>query len=193
MGKYMHSLKILRDIALEYGRVEHPDLASMARELGRVVHQDAFALSARLATLRRHRRDGGRWLLAERRRPALHVLVRAWPPGQRMPLLDHADRWGLELSLHGALEWQSYRRDPHNGQLDALGRNWLGPGDANWFERDAGLAHRCRNLSRHDTAYTLHVYGGELPDHRAGEPCGDAPAWLAQARRGTLAGQQPTP
>ena len=32
MGKYTHSLKTLRDIALEYGRVELPDLASMARE-----------------------------------------------------------------------------------------------------------------------------------------------------------------
>ena len=189
MRKYTHSLKTLRDIALEHGRVEQPDLASMARELGRVVHLDASALSARLATLRRRHRNGGRWLLAERRLPALRVLVRAWPPGERMPLLDHADRWGLELTLHGALEWQSYRRDPHNGELDAQARNWLGPGDASWFERDAGLAHRCRNLSRHDTAYTLHVYGGELPDHRGGEPCEDVSAWIAQVQRGTLAGQ----
>lgn len=188
MRKYTHSLKTLRDIALEHGRVEQPDLASMARELGRVVHLDASALSARLATLRRRHRNGGRWLLAERRLPALRVLVRAWPPGERMPLLDHADRWGLELTLHGALEWQSYRRDPHNGELDAQARSWLGPGDAGWFERDAGLAHRCRNLSRHDTAYTLHVYGGELPDHRGGEPCEDVSAWIAQAQRGALAG-----
>ncbi|MEW9625764.1 cysteine dioxygenase [Rhodanobacter geophilus] len=189
MGKYVHSLNTLRDIALEYGRVEHPDLASMARELGRAVHQDAPALSARLATMHRRRRDSSRWLLAERRQPALCVLVRAWPPGQRMPLLDHADRWGLELPLHGALEWQSYRRDPHNGELNAQGRNWLGPGDANWFERDAGRAHRCRNLSRHDTAYTLHVYGGELPDQGVGEPCEDVSAWIARAQRGALAGQ----
>jgi predicted metal-dependent enzyme (double-stranded beta helix superfamily) len=189
MGKYVHSLNTLRDIALEYSRVEQPDLASMARELGRAVHQDASALSARLATMHRRRRDSSRWLLAERRQPALRVLVRAWPPGQRMPLLDHADRWGLELSLHGALEWQSYRRDPHNGELNAQGRSWLGPGDANWFERNAGLAHRCRNLSRHDTAYTLHVYGGELPDHRDGEPCEDVSAWIARVQRGTLAGQ----
>ncbi|GAB3789407.1 cysteine dioxygenase [Dyella agri] len=189
MGKYAHSLKTLRDIALEYGRVEHPDLASMARELGRVVHQDASALPARLASMHRRRRHGERWLLAERRQPALHVLVRAWPPGQRMPLLDHTDRWGLELPLQGALEWQSYRRDPHNGELDALGRNWLGPGDASWFERDANLAHRCRNLSRHDIAYTLHVYGGELPQHRASEPCEDESAWVAQTRRLAFAGQ----
>lgn len=184
----MHSLKTLRDIALEYGRGEHPDLASMARELGRVVHQQTPALSIRLASLRRHWRSRSRWLLAERRQ--LRISVRAWAPGQRMPLLDHADRWGLELALHGALEWQSYRRDPNNGELDARGRNWLGPGDAGWFERDAGHAHRCRNLSRHDVAYTLHVYGGELPDLRAGEPREDVFAWLAaQARRGAFANQ----
>jgi len=189
MGKYVHSLKTLREIALEYGCVEHPDLASMARELGRVVHQNASTLLTRLVTLRRRHRADSRWLLAEHRQPALRVLVRVWPPGQRMPLLDHADRWGLELTLHGALEWQSYRRDPHNGELDALGRNWLGPGDASWFERNACLAHRCRNLSRHDNAYTLHVYGGELPDEGADEPRGDTSAWIAQAQRGTLAGQ----
>ena len=189
MRKYVHSLKTLREIALEYGRVEHPDLATMARELGRVVHQNASALSTRLATMRRQRRTDSRWLLAERRQPGLRVLVRAWSPGQRMPLLDHADRWGLELTLHGALEWQSYRRDPHNGELDALGRNWLGPGDASWFERDACLAHRCRNLSRHDNAYTLHVYGGELPDQHADEPGDDVSAWIAHAQRGALAVQ----
>jgi predicted metal-dependent enzyme (double-stranded beta helix superfamily) len=186
MRKYMHSLKSLRDIALEYGRVEHPDLASMARELGRVVHGDTAALAARLAAV--HRRGIDSRVLFERRQSALRVLVRAWPPGQRMPLLDHAGCWGLELTLHGALEWQAYRRDPHSGELDAQGRNWLGPGDANWFERDAGCAHRCRNLSRHDTAYTLHVYGGELPDRRDTESHIDASAWILQAQRGQLAG-----
>lgn len=186
MSKYMQSFKKLRDVALEYGRVEQPDLASMARELGRVVHGDTHALSARLAAV--HRRGIESRVLVERRQPALRVLVRAWPPGQYMPLLHHASCWGLELALHGALEWQTYRRDPHSGELDAQGRNWLGPGDANWFERDAGRAHRCRNLSRHDIAYTLHVYGGELPDHCGGESRMNAPAWIAQAHRGQLAG-----
>ncbi|BFI95047.1 MAG: hypothetical protein RSP_05570 [Rhodanobacter sp.] len=180
MGNDMHSLKNLRKIALEYGRVEHPDLATMARDLGRVVHGDASALPARLAAV--HRRGIDVRLLLERRQPALRVLVRAWPPGERMPLLDHASGWGLELTLHGALEWQSYQRDPHSGELEAQGRNWLGPGDAQWFERDAGRAHRCRNLSRHDVAYTLHVYGGAWPDPRRRDP--GASAWIAQVRHG---------
>ncbi|MBD8873356.1 cysteine dioxygenase [Rhodanobacter sp. DHB23] len=181
----MHNLKTLREIALEYGRADYPDLAAMARDLGRVVHGDGPGLSARLAAV--HRRGIDTRVLVECRQPALCVLVRAWPPGERMPLLDHAGGWGLELTLHGALEWQSYRRDPHSGELEAQGRNWLGPGDANWFERDAGRAHRCRNLSRHDIAYTLHVYGGELPGQRDGEP--QAPARIVRARRQHLAGQ----
>lgn len=175
----MHSLRRLRIIVLEHGRVEHPDLATMARDLGRVVHGDAAALSARLAAV--HRRGVDVRVLLERRQPTLRVLVRAWPPGERMPLLDHASGWGLELALHGALEWQSYRRDPHSGELDAQELNWLGPGDAQWFERDAGRAHRCRNLSRHDIAYTLHVYSGGLPAPRRDGP--GASMWMAQARR----------
>ena len=188
MGKYMHSLKALRDIALEYGRGVHPDLASMARELGRAVHQGAETLPMRLANLRQRRSGGGRWLLAERRQLGLRVLLRAWPPGQSMPLFDHSSRWGLELALHGALEVQSFRRDTRNGELDALGRTWLGPGDAHWFERTAGLAHRSRNLSRHDTAYTLHVHGGALPERNADEPCTDVSAWFTPPSRGALAG-----
>ena len=175
----MHSLKRLRDIVLEHGRVEHPDLAAMARDLGRVVHGNAAALSARLAAV--HRRGVVARVLLERRQPTLRVLVRAWPPGERMPLLDHAGGWGLELALHGALEWQSYRRDPRSGELDAQALSWLGPGDAHWFERDAGHAHRCRNLSRHDVAYTLHVYSGGWPAARHDEPAPSA--WMPRVRR----------
>lgn len=189
MGKHQHLLKTLRAIALEHAAVERPDLATMARELGRVVHQDAATLAHRLARLSQRRRGFERWLLAERGKPPVSVLVLAWPPNHAASVHDHAGRWGLDMALVGALEVQSYRRDDASGELSLHGRNWLGPGDGIWFEDEHGLAHRCRNLSRHDTAYTLHVYGGELPDLRAGEPCEDVSAWFAQARRGTLAGQ----
>ena len=189
MGKHQHTLKTLRTIALEHAAVEHPDLATMARELGRVVHQDASALATRLARLRQRQRGFERWLLAERSKPPVSVLVLAWPPNHATPVHDHAGLWGLEMTLVGALEVQSYRRDADSGELSLHGRNWLGPGDGVWFEGDRGHAHRCRNLSRHDTAYTLHVYGGELPDHRAGAACEDVSAWIAQVQRGTLAGQ----
>src|SRR6185312_15444288 len=65
---------------------------------------------------------------------------------------------GLELTLVGALEVQSWSRDPASGDLRALGRDWLGPADGTWFEGDQNHVHRCRNLSGHDMALTLHVY-----------------------------------
>src|ERR1700733_6064015 len=161
MGKYMRTLKTLREIALEHSNVEQPDLASMARELGRVVHQNSQALAKRLAPLRNRQHGFERWLLAERSKPAISVLVMAWPPNHLTPVHDHAGLWGLEVTLLGALEVQSYARDPVSGTLRMKGRDWLGPGDGTWFEGDESHAHRCRNLSNHDMALTLHVYGGD--------------------------------
>jgi hypothetical protein len=39
--------------------------------------------------------------------------------------------------------------------------------------------HRCRNLSRHDVALTLHVYGGDLTDCNAYEPQPHGNRWRA--------------
>ncbi|HEV2679620.1 MAG TPA: cysteine dioxygenase family protein [Rhodanobacter sp.] len=189
MGKHSNTLKILRAIALEHGAAEQPDLASMARELGRVVHQDGLALAKRLAPLRTRQRGFERWLLAERRKPALSVLVMAWPPNHHTPVHDHAGLWGLELALHGALEVQSYARDPISGDLRMHGRDWLGPGDGTWFEGDQHHAHRCRNLSRYDTALTLHVYGGDLAEFFAYEQAEPMGRWIAQPQRSAVAGR----
>ena len=189
MGKHSTTLKTLRAIALEHGATEQPDLASMARELGRVVHQDAAALAERLAPLRAPQRGFERWLLAERSKPALSVLMMAWPPNHLTPVHDHAGLWGLELTLHGALEVQSYIRDPVSGDLRMHGRDWLGPGDGTWVEGDQHHAHRCRNLSRYDTALTLHVYGGDLAQYFAYEQTEPAGRWIAQPRRSALAGR----
>jgi predicted metal-dependent enzyme (double-stranded beta helix superfamily) len=189
MGKHSNTLKILRAIALEHGAAEQPDLASMARELGRVVHQDGLALAERLAPLRARQRGFERWLLAERRKPALSVLVMAWPPNHHTPVHDHAGLWGLELALHGALEVQSYARDPVSGDLRMHGRDWLGPGDGTWFEGDQHHAHRCRNLSRYDTALTLHVYGGDLAEFFAYEQAEPTGRWIAQPQRSAIAGR----
>ena len=188
MGKYTHGLKSLRDIALEYGCVAQPDLAAMARELGRVAHQHADALADRLAPLRKRRRGFERWLLVERRKPAVSVLVMTWPPNHRTPVHDHAGLWGLETTLAGALEVQSYERGPLTGDLRMLGRDWLGVGDATWFEGSDTHAHRCRNLSQHDTAFTLHVYGGSLAQFFAYEQTGPSGHWLAQPQRSRIAG-----
>jgi len=189
MGKHQHLLKTLRAIALEHAAVEHPDLATMARELGRVVHQDASALATRLARLRQRQRGFERWLLAERSKPPVSVLVLAWPPNHATPVHDHAGLWGLEMTLVGALEVQSYRRDADSDELSLHGRNWLGPGDGIWFEGDRGQAHRCRNLSRHDTALSLHVYGGDLAEYFAYEQAEPTGRWVAQPRRSAIAGR----
>lgn len=189
MGKHLHTLKTLREIALEHAIAGQPDLASMARELGRVVHQDAAALAKRLAPLRARHRGFERWLLAERQKPAISVLVMAWPPNHRTPVHDHAGLWGLEMTLHGALEVQSYSRDPVSGDLRMQGTDWLGPGDGTWFEGDQNHVHRCRNLSRYDTALTLHVYGGNLTDYFAYEQAEPAGRWVAQPQRSALAGR----
>ncbi|TPG11039.1 cysteine dioxygenase [Rhodanobacter glycinis] len=189
MGKHPNTLKTLSAIALEHATAGQPDLASMARELGRVVHQDGAALAVRLAALRTRQRGLERWLLAERSMPSISVLVMAWPPNHLTPVHDHAGLWGLEMTLHGALEVQSYARDPVSGDLRMRGRDWLGPGDGTWFEGDQNHAHRCRNLSRYDTALTLHVYGGDLARYFAYEQAEPAGRWIAQPQRSAIAGR----
>jgi predicted metal-dependent enzyme (double-stranded beta helix superfamily) len=188
MGRYTHTLKTLRGIALDYGAAEQPDLASMARELGRVVLQSPRAPATGLA--RRKRSQGfERWLLAKRAKPAISVLVMAWPPNHITPIHDHAGLWGLEMPLAGALEVQSYVRDADSGDLRALDLNWLGPGDSAWFEGDPNHVHRCRNLSRHETALTLHVYGGDLSSYCAYEQDAPSGRWTALAQHGAVAGR----
>ncbi len=188
MARYLHTLKSLCEIALEHGSAEQPDLALMARELGCVVHRDAEALSTRLAPLRARRRGFERWLVAEYSRPAMSVLIMAWPPNHITPVHDHGGLWGLEVSLLGALEVQSYERDGQTGDLRQLGRDWLGPGDGTWFEGSETHAHRCRNLSQCDTALTLHVYGGDLAQYFAYEKATPETGWVAKLQRAAIAG-----
>jgi predicted metal-dependent enzyme (double-stranded beta helix superfamily) len=189
MAKHMHHLKALRDIAFDYGVGEHPDLASMARELSRMVHQNRQALNGDLADLRTRNHGFERWLVAQRSKPELSVLVMAWPANFATPIHDHGGLWGLELSLHGALEVESWERDTHGQNLRQCGRDWLGPGDASWFDADDSYAHRCRNLSRQETALTLHVYGGDLAQYFAYEKAGETGPWLARSQRSAIAGR----
>lgn len=188
MAKHMQHLKALREIAFDYGVGEHPDLASMARELGRQVHQNRQALNEGLTRLRTRDKGFERWLVARRGKPAVSVLVMAWPANHATPIHDHGGLWGLELALHGALEVQSWDRDAQSGSLREVGRDWLGPGDASWFDADDRYAHRCRNLSRLDTALTLHVYGGDLAQYFTYEEAEKAGQWLAREQRSRISG-----
>jgi predicted metal-dependent enzyme (double-stranded beta helix superfamily) len=188
MRSYRHSLKALRDIALANTREKNPDLASISRELGAIIHRDASALADGLLDLRQRNRGFERWLLARRSRPGVSVLVMAWPPGYTTPSHDHAGLWGIELSLYGALEVESWSRPSTAHAWQLRGRDWLGPGDATWFDADVPYMHRCRNLSRHETALTLHIYGGDLEDYATYEPSASEPFWQSQPQRASIAG-----
>jgi predicted metal-dependent enzyme (double-stranded beta helix superfamily) len=188
MRSYRHSLKALRDIALANTLEKNPDLASISRELGAIIHRDASVLADGLADLRHRNRGFERWLLARRGRPGVSVLVMAWPPGYTTPSHDHAGLWGIELSLYGALEVESWSRESSAQAWQLRGRDWLGPGDSTWFDADVPYMHRCRNLSRHETALTLHIYGGDLEDYATYEASDSEPHWQSQPQRARIAG-----
>lgn len=180
MRRHRHHLKALRDTALAHTRDPHPDLAVLARELGRIVHRDNQALAADLATLHPSPRDFRRLLLTRRGQlTPVSVLLMVWPPDHVTPSHDHGGLWGLEMSLRGALEVESWTRPSEDDRWQLRGRDWLGPGDALWFDAGASTMHRCRNMSRHEVALSLHVYGGDLIDCNAYAPEAQGTHWHA--------------
>lgn len=188
MRTYRHSLKALRDIALAHTHEKNPDLAALSRELGAIIHRDSRALSDGLGDLRHYCRGFERWLLARRGRPGVSVLVMAWPPGYSLPSHDHGGLWGVEMSLYGAIEVESWSRASTSEPWHLRGRDWLGPGDATWFDAELPYMHRCRNLSRQETALTLHVYGGDLEDYGMYEPIESGSLWQHQPQRARITG-----
>lgn len=96
------------------------------------------------------------------------ILLIAWPPGYVTPLHDHADLWGIELVLDGALQVDEFFSDgdAQQPELQPHRSLMLGSGDAAVFI-DPAYVHRCRNLSAHQPALSLHVYGGELDRYQS--------------------------
>lgn len=95
------------------------------------------------------------------------ALLIAWPPGYATPVHDHDGLWGIELVLDGVLKVEAFALaiTPQLA-LYPRGTRVLGVGDhAAFSERD--YAHRCRNLSAHQPALSLHVYGGKLSRYHA--------------------------
>lgn len=187
MGQHRNILKRLRTIVLDHASDDHPDLAAMARDLGCVVHRDAATLAHALASLRQRGQGFEYWKLTSRARPALSVVIKALPPNYTTPAHHLAVLWGLEMSLVGALEVQACERDPATGDLRASGRHWLGPGDTVWFDADHGRTHRCRNLSRRETALSLHVHGAELQPTPSSGRRSPADHWVAAPTRPSIA------
>jgi predicted metal-dependent enzyme (double-stranded beta helix superfamily) len=122
-----------------------------------------------------------RQLIAAAPDGAYTMLLIAWPPGYVTPLHDHAELWGIELVLDGALQVDEYFTDgdaiqpalqPHRSIM-------LGSGDAAVFI-DPAYVHRCRNLSAQRPALSLHVYGGELARYQSFVEVGDNLYRIAQ-------------
>lgn len=192
MTAYRQRLKALREVVRAHASGgTSPDLAAMARELGALVHRHSNELADELGLLRRSDRFE-RWQVGPRLGDNASLLVMAWPPGYATPVHDHAGLWGLEVTLYGALEVENWRREA-SGSLRLRNREWLGSGDATWFE-DGDAAdglHRCRNLSRQDIALSLHVYGGDLAEYVAYEQTQPDETWRMQRQRAVIAGQLP--
>lgn len=108
------------------------------------------------------------------------ALLIAWPAGHVTPVHDHDGLWGMELVLDGVLQVEAF--DLHVGDelhLHPRETLLLGLGDSTTFS-EADYAHRCRNLSAHHPALSLHIYGGTLESYRAFAE--EAPGqWLATA------------
>lgn len=96
------------------------------------------------------------------------MLLIAWPPGYVTPLHDHAELWGIEIVLDGALQVDEYFSDgdPQQPALWPHRSLMLGVGDSTVFI-DPAYVHRCRNLSAHQPALSLHVYGGVLDRYQS--------------------------
>lgn len=146
------------------GEITPKDVSELRDALTSLVWTDGCPRAASFfsdAQAPRYRRQ----LIAAASDRSYTILLIAWPPGYVTPLHDHAELWGIELVLDGALQVDEYFSDG-DAQQPALQPHrslMLGSGDAAVFI-DPAYVHRCRNLSAHQPALSLHVYGGDL-DH----------------------------
>jgi hypothetical protein len=98
------------------------------------------------------------------------ALLIIWPPGHATPIHDHDGLWGIEIMLDGVLEVEAFdlslTEHPHLVSRDT---SVIGIGDHLAFS-EADYAHRCRNLSSHRAAVSLHIYGGALDSYCSYHP-----------------------
>ena len=147
-----------------YGEITPKEVTDLREALTSLVWTDGCPRAASFFTGTqppRYRRQ----LIAAAPDRSYTMLLIAWPPGYVTPLHDHAELWGIELVLDGALQVDEYFSDGDTQQpsLQPHRSLMLGSGDAAVFI-DPAYVHRCRNLSAHQPALSLHVYGGDL-DH----------------------------
>lgn len=106
----------------------------------------------------------GRRSLYRSPRFGYEVLAMTWGAGQGSSIHDHADTWGVEAVLQGALEVVDYRvtgRERALQRLAAVDRHVMPAGAVIGLLPPHDL-HACRNPGAVGTTVTLHVYGREL-------------------------------
>jgi predicted metal-dependent enzyme (double-stranded beta helix superfamily) len=145
-----------------YGEITPKEVVDLREQLTSLVWADGCPRAASFfagAEAPRYRRQ----LIAAGADGSYTMLLIAWPPGYVTPLHDHAELWGIELVLDGALQVEEFFSDgdPAQPVLQPHRSLLLGSGDAAVFI-DSAYVHRCRNLSAQQPALSLHVYGGEL-------------------------------
>ncbi len=111
--------------------------------------------------------DYGRRLLHRHPEGRYAVVVMTWGAGQGTPIHDHAGKWCVECVYKGRIRVTSY--DLVGGK-DAEDSEFVGFEMAGEVDAGKGAAgslippfdyHVIRNPN-HDTAVTIHVYGGEM-------------------------------
>jgi predicted metal-dependent enzyme (double-stranded beta helix superfamily) len=108
--------------------------------------------------------DYGRRLLHRHPEGRYAVVVMTWGPGQGTPIHDHAGKWCVECVYEGRIRVSSYDLlGERNGEVVAFHK-------ASEVEAGKGAAgslippfdfHVIENPN-HETAVTIHVYGGEM-------------------------------
>jgi len=184
MARIPRLVSLLRSVLDDGIRGPKPDLGWLARELGAIVHLGSDGrFENQLNGLRgRAKRGFTRLLVVDSKRPAYSASLLIWPPGHVTPVNSMSGDYGLELVVQGSLEVQHYTIGPEGEPPTQRKIDWLGEGDALWFERAERLAHRCRNLSSQNWAITLHLHGGPLPKYRLFERGEGGKGWRVRPR-----------
>lgn len=159
--------RVLATLSQNIGGGEPADVASLAGVLSQAPWWEGCPSATALLPAKGEASAYRRFPLQSAAVAGYSALLITWPPGYSTPIHDHEGLWGIELVLDGVLEVEAFTLsvEPRLA-LVSRGATILGLGDHAEFS-DSDYAHRCRNLSAHLPALSLHVYGGELEAFRA--------------------------
>lgn len=151
-------LQKLRRTVLTHAIDGLPDLAALASELSASVESCRGRTDTGLAALLARARGHEQWLLGEHRQPRVSMMLMTWPANFSGPVQEPVPFWSIELVLQGALRIEHV---DGTDEASATSCDWLGVGDFRIIQPARNGIGRCRtrNLSKSDTAVTLHVFG----------------------------------